>query len=104
MTKDKRLAEYRQKQANLARVRDGGYCVVCYFLLGLKVKASDVHHVYGRGVSVDDPREHYTSLICVCRKHHPQPIRVAPKEDQQWIVDVLKPANEKPINGDFKVC
>lgn len=62
------LVRYRKEQYALAQERDNDLCVFC------GKPRDDVHHVYGHGKYAGDWREHYTSLMCVCRKHHPAPI------------------------------
>lgn len=63
----------------------------------------DVHHVYGRARRVGDPREKYYSLLCTCRECHPPPIRRRPaKENLAYVEQVLRQANEDPLNPDFE--
>jgi hypothetical protein len=103
MAKSPDLDSYRKAQRNLAILRDNGLCAVCYFVkAGIKVPANDVHHVYGRGRKAGNWRESFKCLLCVCRMHHPRPILVpGGNSGLAWIEDVLKSANETPINQDF---
>ena len=59
------LHVYRRRQYELAVDRDRGRCVFC------GKEAVDVHHAFGRGKHAGDKREHFTSLMCVCRACHP---------------------------------
>ena len=61
----RRLDEFRKEQYALARERDKDRCVFC------GKPAHDVHHSKGRGREIEDNREHFTNLMCVCREHHP---------------------------------
>lgn len=93
------LDEYREIQKRLAVRRDDGYCVFCFFLLGVREHAVDVHHVFGRGKDIEDIREDCTSLLCTCRHHHPGPILTEiPSPEQDYIVAVGIMANRTPIN------
>lgn len=97
----KALSEYRKEQARRALDRDLGLCVLCYFRDDKKTEAMDVHHVWGRGQSVESSKESYKSLMCVCRACHPQPVRfVGGKTD--WQLSLLVQANAYPINKSFK--
>jgi len=101
-TKHSELIQYRRVQAALAISRDNSLCVVCYFTDGLRVNREEVHHVFGRGIVAGDYREHYTNLMCVCRKHHPHPIKGdVPKLEMEWIEHIRKQANKTPINPHF---
>ena len=83
-------------------MRDGGFCAICYFRDGVETPFEEVHHVYSRGKKEGDWREHYTSLLCVCKKCHPLPI-ITPGGSARlgWVEEVLRKANAKPINKDF---
>jgi hypothetical protein len=97
------LANYRRVQSALAIDRDGGLCIFCYFLLGEKTKRDDLHHVYGRGKAAGDWRESYKNLAGTCRRHHPLPIQTpGGNPNLDWVEDVLRMANETPINKKFK--
>jgi 5-methylcytosine-specific restriction endonuclease McrA len=98
------LRIYRDQQYLLARTRDDGMCVVCYFLEGKKTRASETHHVYSRGKKAGDWREHYTNLINVCsKKHHPQPIQTpGASKDLGWVEWLREQANLHPINENFR--
>ena len=97
------LARWRVKQAALAIYRDCGLCAFHYFLLGVRVPKDDVHHVYGRGIDEHDSREGYRSLLSTCRACHPLPIKFAgANEELAYVEDVLRRANETPINSAFK--
>lgn len=100
---DNKLKFYRRLQRAIAIERDNGLCAICFFKHSKKVKAQEVHHVYGRNKKIGT-REHYTCLLCVCRDCHPQPItsHVASTAEQEEIVDILHKANEQPINKDFR--
>ena len=83
------LVRYRKEQYALAWERDKGLCVVC------GKPAQDTHHIWGHGKYAGHWREHYTSLMCVCRKHHPRPIyHRPPKEDMLWIEELQKRINQ----------
>lgn len=94
------LSRHRKIQRLIAMERDKGCCVFHFYNLNKKVEAVDVHHVFGRGKSPDDDREHYTSLVCTCRECHPLPAK-DPKGKQSDIISILKKANESPINRSF---
>lgn len=96
------LQEFRRAQVALAISRDDNRCVFCWFLLGITASRDDVHHVYGRGQEAGDWRERYTCLLCSCRKHHPSPIKdPGGNPDLAYVEDVLRQANETPINRRF---
>jgi hypothetical protein len=100
--------EYRQEQRTLAIFRDDGFCTACYFLDGRRQKAQDVHHVYGRAITKNvptDKKEHFSSLLCLCREHHNQIgiIRRAGSGKYSWVEDVLEKANTTPINKEFNL-
>ena len=95
----KRRSLYIGEQAPIAIFRDEGYCIFCYFVEGKLVPYEEVHHFYGRGREEGDWREHYSSLGCVCKKHHPRPIHVEGKHPE--IEKVLRMANKNPINSRF---
>jgi hypothetical protein len=98
------LAAYRRSQAALAIDRDGNQCIFCHFLDGGYGPREDVHHVFGRGSAAGDWREQYANLACTCRKHHPQPIKIpGSSKNLGWVEEVLKMANEHPINKSFHV-
>jgi hypothetical protein len=97
------LLKYRWSQAALAIYRDDNCCAVCWFLLGKRTVRSDVHHVFSRGKIAGDWREQYVNLLCVCRKHHPLPIQYPGANPRlAWVEEVLRQANENPINPRFK--
>jgi hypothetical protein len=96
------LVAYRKSQAALAIERDNNQCVFCWFLLGRVTRRDDVHHAYGRGDDAGDWREEYHSLMCTCRKHHPPAIQQkGASGNLDWVEDVLRMANEDPINPRF---
>lgn len=66
--KNSKLATYRRKQAEIAAERDEGVCQLC------GGPGDDVHHVFGRGRTVENPRERHTALMVVCRECHPAPL------------------------------
>lgn len=66
--RNSKLATYRRKQAEIAVERDEGVCQLC------GGPGNDVHHVFGRGRTVEDPRESHTALMVVCRECHPAPL------------------------------
>jgi hypothetical protein len=74
--------------------------VICFFKDGVRKQYDDVHHVKGRGKWAGDEREHYTNLMCVCRAHHPPPMK-DPRGKQEWVSEYSRLANEKPINPVF---
>lgn len=97
------LVSYRMVQSALAIDRDHDQCVVCKFVLGADTPRADVHHVYGRGRVAGDWREQYTSLMCVCKKHHPLPIQTpGGNEELAWVEAVRAQANDTPINKKFE--
>ncbi len=97
------LISFRQVQSKLAILRDRDQCAFCWFLLGVEERREEIHHVYGRGKKAGDWREHYTSLVCTCRRHHPLPIQTpGGNPNLDWVEAVLKMANEMPINANFK--
>lgn len=97
-----KLSEYRRAQAAIAIDRDNNQCVFCWFLQGKITRRDDVHHVYGRGRDAGDWRENYQSLVCTCRRHHPQPIQTkGGPHDLDWVEVILRQANETPINPKF---
>lgn len=105
--KEEDLKLYRKVNKIICIERDGGLCVNHYFNMGERVLACDVHHVFGRGKVAGDYREHYTNLLCTCRDCHPLPIFTANNiltsgENLSWVLELLKRANETPINEDFK--
>jgi hypothetical protein len=99
MERRARRSKYIQTQAAITLDRDLGYCIFCWFNDNRIVIADDIHHFYGRGRDENDWREHYTSLGCVCRKHHPGPIKVVGKHPE--LEEVLEKANRHPINRRF---
>lgn len=113
-TREDRLAKkrrWKEARANYIRVnaakaieRDRGLCVICYFQDKKERKAAQVHHVYGRARSMNEIwREHYTSLMNVCREHHPPPIQVkGASRKLGWVEEILRKANEEPINRRFR--
>ena len=83
------LRLWRATQYRKAIERDKGMCRICN-----KRVAVDVHHVYGRGRSTGDWREHHTSLMSVCRGCHPQPIKHKPAGPKlRWVEDILERIN-----------
>lgn len=98
----RKLKEYRKSQASLAVFRDDGMCAICHFRYHRDRRMDDVHHVFGRGRNIYDPREQFTSLLCVCRECHPQPIMYPGGNPiLDWVEDVLRLANVTPINTSF---
>ena len=73
---------------------------LCWFWDDKETPFEEVHHFYGRGRDAGDWREHYTSLGCTCRAHHPQPMKVRNKH--QKLEKVVKKLNDDPINQRFK--
>ncbi len=102
-SKKQGLKEWRQKNVEVAISRDAGYCVICWFRDNKKVPYQEVHHVFSRGNSWGDWHEDYHNLMCVCQACHPQPI-ITPGASANlgWVEDILKKANDTPINEDFK--
>lgn len=115
-SKEKRLEErkqlkeairkFREQQRAIAIYRDSGFCVVCYFTLGVKKLADDVHHVYGRasGEAVfTSSKENHKSLCSLCRKHH-NSVGSIRKKGSSWdfIIGILQLANDTPINVGYK--
>ena len=101
-SKHDQLVAYRKKQVERAIMRDAGYCTIHWFKYGKKVPFDEVHHVFSRGQTAGDWRENYQSLLCVCRACHPQPI-ITPggSANLGWVEEILRKANEAPINSDF---
>jgi len=96
------LVKFRFIQSSLAILRDNNQCVSCWFLEGKVTRRDDVHHIYSRGKEAGDWREHYTSLLCTCRRHHPLPIQTpGGNPDLAYVEEVRKKANETPINRRF---
>lgn len=101
-TKNPDLDSHRKTQRNLAILRDDSLCAICFFRDRNKRKAVDVHHVYGRGGSAKSWRESFRYLLCVCRQHHPLPIFLpGSNPNLVWVEEVLKRANDTPINETF---
>lgn len=99
------LADYRRVQSALAIHRDQDLCVFCWFLLGVKKKRADIHHVYSRGKDAGDWREHYTSLACTCKMHHAIALPIQNPGGNPalaWVEYCLTQANESPINKEFR--
>lgn len=97
------LKKYTQTQAPLAISRDGDQCAICWFRDGVHKRREEVHHVYGRGRASGDFREHYTSMLCVCKECHPPPIQIPGASARLgWVEGILQQANETPINEIFK--
>jgi hypothetical protein len=97
------LVEYRHNQVALAILRDADVCALCWILQTKRTPRTQVHHVYGRGKDAGDWREHYTSLLCVCNECHPLPIQTpGANADLAYVEEVLRLANETPINSSFK--
>lgn len=96
------LRAYRDSQYALAKQRDGGHCVFCFFQESALRQASEVHHVYSRGRAAGDWREHYTNLLCTCVRHHPPPI-ITPGGSATlgWVEGIKALANAFPINKEF---
>lgn len=95
------LGDYRRIQAALAIERDNAQCVFCHFIYGKTTDSADVHHVWGRGKTAGDYREHYTSLLCTCREHHPQPILTGGDLHLDYVQQIRVLANDVPINPRF---
>lgn len=97
------LLDHRRRQYRIAADRDDCLCTFCYFQMGKRVKAVDVHHVYGRGRSKDSWREKYTVMLCTCRTCHPLPIYAGPGTSLKlgYVDAILAKANETPINRRF---
>ncbi len=89
----KRLADHRHQQALRAKDRDLWRCQICADK-GVTTRAWDVHHVFGRGYTVDSWREDFTALMCVCRGCHP-----APLYSQNWLGDHWIVVLARRING-----
>lgn len=100
----KELRAYRLKQGMLAHHRDNGWCVRCYFGSDRYRPKSDIHHVYGRSSVYDNWRERYTSLMSLCYFCHYKlrPIRVKGAKKHKEVEELLRKANETPINPHFK--
>lgn len=96
------LKEYRREQFAIAAQRDGGWCVFCRIIDERFMPMDDVHHVFGHGTTERSPKEHFTSLICVCRKHHPQPISCGGVDEKDIRVRMWRSANLYPHNKAFK--
>lgn len=92
------LKKHRAMQRMLAIDRDNSLCVYHFFNKGVEVQATEVHHVFGRGTSVESVQEGYRNLVCTCRSCHPQPSLAYSEK----VVGFLKKVNEAPINKNFK--
>lgn len=90
----------REVNKRIAVERDSGLCVPCYLRTGLRIRANDVHHVFGRAKKVGSYRERYTALMCVCRSCHDylEHHKFSNEVEGAW----LRTANETPINRNFK--
>lgn len=96
------LLDYRRVQSALAIQRDENLCAICYFQYNRATPRAEIHHVYGRGKHAGDWREHYSSLLCVCKACHPSPIRdPGGNASLLWVEAVLAQANALPINKKF---
>lgn len=92
------LSEYRQEMRRIAVLRDGNFCMICKWTHGITTTAQAVHHVFGRGASIDSVREWYTSLMCVCNACHPWPILIPPGDDRHIeVLRVWKSMNVEPV-------
>lgn len=97
------LVAYRRTQCAIVIERDADLCVICYFKHNRIRMRQEIHHVYSRGRETGDWREHYTSLMCVCKECHPLPIQVpGASANLGWVEDILRMANETPIDPAFK--
>lgn len=96
-----KLIEYRAKQAKLAIYRDNSLCVSCYWINHKITPYAHVHHTEGRGTF---EKEKYTKLICLCDSCHQifSAMRVPRKEIHQLQQQLVKLANDNPINKEFK--
>lgn len=98
----RQLDMYRGTQRMLCVDRDHASCVICWFRDGVKTRYQDIHHIYGRGKKVGDWREHYTNLMCVCRKCHPLPAQDKGSK-QSWVIEIAEEMmNATPINPAFE--
>lgn len=99
-----KLISHRKRQYMLAKSRDDGWCVFCYFLKGVRTPAADVHHVYSRGKHAKDWREQYFVMLCTCRHCHPPAMHggQGTSEKLAYVERVLCRANQTPINRHFK--
>jgi hypothetical protein len=94
------LKEYRHIARDAAVQRDGGFCMICKWTCGITTPYAEVHHVFGRGATSDSVKEKFTSLMCVCRACHPQPILLPPYASWQFeILTVWRNMNCSP-HGD----
>jgi len=90
-------------QSARAIERDNSQCIFCWFLEGKVTLREEIHHVYSRGKEARDWREHYRSLACTCKRHHPLPIQTpGANPNLAYVEAVLKMANDTPINPGFK--
>lgn len=96
------LAEYRVKQRTLAIYRDGGYCVICWFKYNRRTVFTQVHHTYGRGRTIDDYREHFEYLMCVCDNCHPQPIKSVAGNNLEYVEQIRVQSNRNPIREQIE--
>jgi hypothetical protein len=98
------LLDHRRKQYQLTASRDNDKCTFCWYLYGKRVKAVDVHHVYGRGKDKGSWRENYRLMLCTCRTCHPLPVYAGPGTSIKlaYVEAILARANENPINKRFK--
>ena len=97
------LREYRHTNVALAINRDDDRCAICHFKYGRYRRREEVHHVYSRGRRSGDFRERYDNLLCVCKQCHPPAIQLpGGSATLGWVEDILRQANENPINKEFK--
>ncbi len=96
------LNEYRKEARRIALLRDSQMCMMCKWVHNQRTKAVEVHHVFGRGAMVGSVKEETTSLMCVCRDCHPQPIMLY--SEHAWKEDVIHAwvrMNLYPENSDY---
>lgn len=97
------LGAYRRINSARAIERDNAQCGICFFKFNRNRRGTEVHHVYSRGRRAGDWREHYRSLLYVCKECHPMAIQVPGASSKlEWVEEILEQANETPINKKFK--
>lgn len=97
------LRAYRREQVAIAILRDNDQCAIHFFLHGENRRREEVHHIYSRGRQAGDFREHYTSLLCVCKECHPMAIQTpGASATLGWVEEIARKANETPINTEFR--
>lgn len=97
------LSDYRKAMREHAVFRDNNLCMICRWTKGVSTPYAEVHHVFGRGTSVQSVKENPSSLMCVCRACHPHPILVPMlSNDDKEILAVWRNMNCSPENKLYR--